>query len=107
LFYRPYLADYARQFLASTARTEGLAATTDLPGVVRTQLLSVMGDLSTVGKCALIAAYRGQRGDATPMGYGAFHRWISDGAGRRALLDTYPEPERLLRLVTTRHGATP
>ena len=39
------------------------------------------------------------------MGYAAFHRWVGAGPGRQELLASYPELERLLRLVTKRHAA--
>ncbi|WP_424889596.1 type 2 lanthipeptide synthetase LanM [Streptomyces sp. XH2] len=108
-FYRPVLEDCAqriRQWDRPWEEDAEHAGFVDLPRVAEGLLHAVMDDCCRTGVRTLISAFRARRDGAegTAPGYAEFHARVSGEPGRQALLDRFPELERLLRLTAERHA---
>ncbi|WP_449476927.1 type 2 lanthipeptide synthetase LanM [Streptomyces abikoensis] len=104
-FYRPLLRDAGLRIMEWERRQEeAFTDAVDLPRVAGALLRSVMDTCCETGVRTLITAFRGRDRDpaCAAMDYAQFHAWVSGGEGRRALLDRFPELDRLLRLVAER-----
>ncbi|MFC9477934.1 type 2 lanthipeptide synthetase LanM [Streptomyces griseus] len=112
-FYAPYLRDGAQRIAGLAAALQapdttddqaglaGLAGLADLAGVAESALRSLMGLCVETGVRTLIASFRAQ-----DTGYEAFHARLAQAPGREAVLDRFPELDRLLRLATARTART-
>ncbi|WP_078566898.1 type 2 lanthipeptide synthetase LanM [Streptomyces sp. CNS654] len=103
-FYTPYLRDGAQRVagLAASLRSpDAVDDVADLAGVAESALRSLMGLCVETGVRTLIASFRAQ-----DTGYEAFHARLAQAPGRQAVLDRFPELDRLLRLATARTART-
>ncbi|MEV7911562.1 type 2 lanthipeptide synthetase LanM [Streptomyces griseus] len=106
-FYAPYLRDGAQRIAGLAAALRGPhtgddpAGPADLAGVAESALRSLMGLCVETGVRTLIASFRAQ-----DTGYEAFHARLAQAPGREAVLDRFPELDRLLRLATARTART-
>ncbi|WP_079133906.1 type 2 lanthipeptide synthetase LanM [Streptomyces sp. EN23] len=106
-FYTPYLRDGAQRVAGLAAAlpdpdtTDDPADIADLAGVAESALRSLMGLCVETGVRTLIASFRAQ-----DTGYEAFHARLARATGRQAVLDRFPELDRLLRLATARTART-
>ncbi|MDT0302483.1 type 2 lanthipeptide synthetase LanM [Streptomonospora wellingtoniae] len=100
-FYRPFVDECAQRLQHwSEQGEEGRAPAVDLSRVAHSVLGSVLDALSWIGVRTLITAFHAARADEDPRpGYAEFHQRVGSEEGRRSLTESFPELNRLLRLV--------